>query len=97
LPVLEQIGARYSKEDLFILAVNTGENQSHYRDFIRSRRYIHVQWARDGSGEIIDMYRVRGIPLTYVLDRDGVIRYVHVGYGDETATALREEVGSLLE
>ena len=94
---MEQLGARYAKQGLVILAVNIGDSKDKYQEFIKSHRYSHLQWARDSSGEISDMYQVRGIPLTYVLDQEGVVRYAHVGYGDEMAMTLAEEIGSLLE
>jgi hypothetical protein len=82
---------------LVVLAVNIGDSKAKYQEFVKSHRYSHLQWARDSSGEVSDMYQVRGIPLTYILDQEGVIRYAHVGYGDGMATTLAEEIESLLK
>ena len=97
MPVLNRIGAKYARQDLAILAVNIGESRSNYRGFVDSNGYAHLQWAWDSSGEITDLYRVRGIPVTYVIDREGVIRHAHVGYGNGMSATLEQEISALLE
>ena len=96
MPVLNRIGAKYARQGLVILAVNVGESRSNYQGFIDSSRYAHLQWVWDGSGEITRMYKVRGIPVTYILDQEGVIRYARVGYGDKMSATLEKEISALL-
>jgi peroxiredoxin len=33
----------------------------------------------DQQAEVINRYQVRGLPTTFIIDRDGIIRYVHTG------------------
>jgi thiol-disulfide isomerase/thioredoxin len=33
----------------------------------------------DGDGEVAEHYRVRGLPVTYFLDREGVVRHIEIG------------------
>jgi thioredoxin-related protein len=38
----------------------------------------------DPEGKVTeDIYRVRGFPTTFFVDKDGVIRYQHIGQMDE--------------
>jgi len=97
LPVLNRIGAKYARQGLVVLAINIGESQGKYQEFIDDSRYANLQWARDSSGKITDRYKVRGIPVTYILDEEGVIRYAHVGYGDKMAATLEQGIDALLE
>ena len=41
-------------------------------------------------------YRVTGLPTLFVVDRNGMIRYVHVGYAPGAESVLAEEVETLL-
>jgi peroxiredoxin len=36
------------------------------------------------------------MPSTFVIDRSGVVRYVHAGYHDDEAEKLEKEVSKLL-
>src|SRR5438552_16382060 len=48
----------------------------------------------DANGRIGIDYGVYGVPETYVIDRQGVIRYKH--NGPITADAVRNEIGPLV-
>jgi peroxiredoxin len=97
LPVLNQLGEQYAEQGVTVLALNVDGSEAGYQKFIQSNDYTHLQWARDGSGAIREAYRVRGLPTTYVIDGEGVVRNAFVGYGDEIQEALTTEVESLLE
>ena len=79
------------------LAVNTGENRSKYLDFTRGLSYTYIAWVWDGTGDISDAYGIRPIPTTYILDRDGIVRHVHVGFGDGMEQTFVREIEALLE
>jgi hypothetical protein len=97
LPALDQLGQQYAEREFVILAVNVGDSRPKYENYVEAQDYRHLQWARDGSGQVVDLYEVRGIPVTYILDQEGVIRYAHVGYGDGMAEVFAREIGSLFE
>jgi len=94
---LNKLGQQYAKRGLVILAVNIGESKTGYQKFIKSKNYAYLQWVRDSTREISKLYRVRSIPTTYVLDKEGVIRYAHVGYGSGMEQTFAQEIESLLK
>ena len=49
----------------------------------------------DADGRIAMDYGVYGVPETYVIDRQGVIRYKHIG--PVSADAVREKIAPLLK
>ena len=97
MPVLNRIGKRYTSRGMVTLAVNTGENQAQYLDFTRSLSYAYVAWVWDREGSITDAYGVRGIPTTYVLDQEGIVRHVHVGYSQDLEQTLAREIEVMLD
>ena len=78
------------------LAVNTGETRAKYLDFTRSLSYSYVAWVWDSAGDITAAYRIQSIPTTYILDQEGTVRHVHVGYTDTLEQTLAREIEDLL-
>ena len=96
MPVLNDLAREYGNKPVVVLAINVEGSATSYREFIREHDYPYLQWARDSSGQIARDYRVRGIPLTYILDDQGVVRHVHVGYGSGLGKTLAREIEALL-
>jgi hypothetical protein len=97
LPVLDRLGGSYREAGLIVLAINVGDREPDYAAHIEESGYEHVWFGRDGKGEIARLYGVRSIPVTYLLDREGVIQYAHVGFGRGLAKRLADEITPLLE
>jgi peroxiredoxin len=77
-----------------LLAVNTGDSAERVEAFVeREKLPFPVVLDRGAS----DLYAVVGFPTSYVLDRDGRIRYVSEGYSPHTVEELRLIVEHLLE
>lgn len=63
---------------MVILSVNIGEKQGEVQAFAEARKLtMHVLLDEDGS--IARTYRVSGIPVSFFIDREGVIRARHLG------------------
>lgn len=82
IPQLVAAHARFGDEGLVILAVNMQEGKS------IARRYagdygMEFPIAIDVDGEVGDEYRLLGLPMTFFIDRDGVVRSVFTGPFEE--------------
>jgi cytochrome c biogenesis protein CcdA/thiol-disulfide isomerase/thioredoxin len=95
LPQLRAWDARYRAQGLTIIGVHTPEfpfekDAGNVEDAIRQEglRYPVVQ---DNDFATWDAYANRYWPAKYLIDSDGVVRYVHFGEGeyDETEDAIR--------
>jgi len=69
---------RYQGEGLEIIAVNVQESRSIIRPFVEDFG-IDFPVALDRRGEVSDEYRITGLPMTYFIDREGVVREVFQG------------------
>ena len=66
-------------EALFeIVSINNQEDKSIVSSFIQRGGY-RVTTLLDETGEIGELYKVRTLPITYFLNKDGVIRDIFVG------------------
>jgi len=97
LPVLNQLGEQYSERGVLVLAMNIDGGEREYKEFIQSNSYPYLHWARDGSGAVREAYYVRGIPATFIVDGEGIVRYAQVGYGSGMEDVLAHKLDSLLE
>lgn len=97
MPVLNVLAEAYAARGLTVWAINFGEAKSAYESFVGDHDYPHLFWGRDSSGDIARTYGVRGIPVTYIIDGEGIIRYAHVGFGSQMERTLASEIESLLD
>jgi thiol-disulfide isomerase/thioredoxin len=76
IPAYHRIYDRYREQGFEILAVNNGESKDLAQRYLRGNggRFTGVL---DPSRTIVEAYRVRGMPVSVFIDRDGVIvKYV---------------------
>ncbi len=80
--------------------MNLTAEQEHamIKDFAEHHKlpYQLMVLSQDGMKKVGDEYGVRGIPQAVLIDRQGVIRMIRVGSGEENAAALQEEIRKLL-
>jgi peroxiredoxin len=53
--------------------------------------------ASDHEGLVTGMYKVRGLPTAFLLDRDGKVRHVHMGFKAEDTEYLGALIMKLIE
>ena len=76
-PDLVAVEKRYARKGVILVGVDASENASLVSVFVKSKG-IRFPIVLDSKGAVSKMYDVRAIPTTYVLDRNGVIRYRQV-------------------
>ena len=65
-------------QEFEILAVNFDEPEAEVRQFV-DEFGLSFPVLLDPGGEIQNLFRVRGYPTTFVVDKDGIIQYHHIG------------------
>jgi len=83
IPKLLQIHEQGSPQGVTVLAVSVDEDLAQLQAFVQQAGlpYIVIPDARSPSS-VASAYGVRGIPVTYLLDRDGRIAYRFFGSAD---------------
>lgn len=95
LPEFERLQRKYASNGLIILAVSVDNNVENTRAFLRKNDLkLAALWDRDKR--IAAAYDVEAMPSTYVIDRDGIIRFVHKGFSMAEITRIEAEVRELL-
>jgi len=79
IPTIEKAYQAHRDEGLVVLGINDGEAAEVVRAFA-GELGITYPVLIDKHGDVAARYRRRGLPLTVIVDRDGVIRIRHEGY-----------------
>ncbi len=84
MPVLDQLHKRYEDTGFAVLGVNVEGTEAPARQLL-SKVPVSFPVLIDAGQKVSETYHLQAMPSTVVVDRDGVVRYVHQGYkpGDE--------------
>jgi thiol-disulfide isomerase/thioredoxin len=96
MDVLATIQKLATRNKLVVLSVNWREDPERYQQIRRALSSVDLTIRSDSNGDIGDQYDVDAIPHMVIVDRDGRIAAIHVGYGASEIPALAEEISSLL-
>lgn len=67
-----------SRPNLIVLAVNFDEPKERVQSYIEELG-LTFDVLLDPGGLVQKLYRIRGYPSTYIIDRDGIIQAEHIG------------------
>ncbi len=92
---VQELHARYGPARLSVIALSIDDEPSGLAEFATTYA-LHFPIAWDAAHRVAERYRIASDPTTYVIDRAGVIRFVHAGYHDGEAEVIASEIESLL-
>jgi peroxiredoxin len=97
MPSLEQLHHDLSPRGLHVVAVAVDDPgyEDRVRAFVTTYR-LTFEILSEGSGKIEADYQSRGIPSTYLIDRDGVVRMKVLGAADWGAPDVRRRIEAVL-
>jgi peroxiredoxin len=95
MPALQTIYQRYEPAGFTLLGVNVDAEPD---GAMRMAKELGVSFPLlfDETKEVTRLYDVRAMPVTVLVDRDGVVRYVHHGYKPGYESNYLDQVRSLL-
>jgi peroxiredoxin len=84
MPLLDRLHNRYEETGFAVLGVNVEGEVEPAREIVDKTQVTFPILIDDGQ-KVSEMYNLQAMPSTVVVDRDGVVRYIHHGYkpGDE--------------
>ena len=94
-PKLDALYKKHGSRGLEVVGINEDEDPKGIQAFVQQTGAT-FPIALDPDGNMATTYNVGTMPSEFVLDRKGVVRYVHSGYHPEEMDALEEEVTELL-
>lgn len=95
LPLIDELRQEFPDADFQVLAVNVDRDPQRARRFAEQRR-IGYPSASDPEGRIPERFGIETMPTSFLIDREGVVRYVHPGFRRADIDALRERIARLV-
>jgi thiol-disulfide isomerase/thioredoxin len=96
LPVLDRLPGAFPDDRVVVVGVSFDEDRAALEEFLaRIPVGFAVLWDKGGAALAVKMEITR-LPTTLVLDREGVVRAVHMGFDERVAGALEQDVRRVL-
>lgn len=94
VPELAKIRQRYSQEQIVVVSLDVDPSED--PDLLRGFREAHgISWPICAyASSVADDYEVKAIPTIVIVDREGRVAYVHVGYA--TADELSQAIDAVI-
>lgn len=94
MPAIQRVYAKYRGQNFTVLAVDLQESEAQVADFI-GQMGLTFPILIDQEGTVFARYRVNGLPSTFFVDRQGVIRNIAIG-GPMAEAFIDSQVADLL-
>ncbi|MCP4187123.1 MAG: TlpA family protein disulfide reductase [Gammaproteobacteria bacterium] len=95
-PWMKTIKTRYQDQGLEIVAVNLDKERK-LADAFLQKAEVNFQVAFDPAGESAALYKLRGMPSSFLIGRDGKLYATHVGFRDRDKFKVEAAIKQLLK
>ena len=95
LPDLNTLQRRYAAKGFTVLSICIEPSDSIVVNYLK-RQPIIFPVLVDKEGSVAESFRFSGLPASFIIGKDGLIRYKHAGYDKESFTLIEQEIIKLL-
>jgi cytochrome c biogenesis protein CcmG, thiol:disulfide interchange protein DsbE len=94
-PKLQELYSKYKASGLEIAAISEDEDSTGIVEFAKAHgAKFPVGWDSDKS--VATKYSPGSMPTSFLIDRNGVVRFIHTGYREGEEAQIEKELKSLL-
>mgnify|MGYP000403814234 CR=1 FL=1 len=94
-PFMNELDRDMRDRGVQVVGISVDDKASDAETFL-TKRPANFAVAIDSSGACPSSFQVKGMPTSYLIDRNGVVRHVHVGFKAGDAAKLRAVAEQLL-
>ena len=94
-PRLVELHDKYEELGVQFVSIESGESRAETKIFLEENNARHILLS-DTDDEVSDAYRVFAIPVTVLIDHEGVAVFRHLGYTDEIGDRIDKEIEKLI-
>lgn len=98
MPSMERLHQKLKGSDFAVLAINQMEDADHvfaYTGQLEVDPTFPILF--DANSDVSGAYRVKGLPTTYLIDKQGVIRYRAIGGREFDHTEVIKQIKQLMQ
>jgi peroxiredoxin len=95
VPAIESLRGEFPASKFQILAVNVDKKTKKALKFL-AKQNIGYPSVSNPKGDIPGKFDLETMPSSYLIDQNGVVRYVHKGFRDGDLDVIRKEVRRIM-
>jgi thiol-disulfide isomerase/thioredoxin len=95
LPLLDVLQETYGRQAFAVVAVNIDNHKDNALRFLQANR-VKLQPVWDQHKKVVAVYNIEQMPTTFIIDKNGIIRYVHAGFELSQYNAYKQQIQELL-
>jgi len=95
-PWLNSLTKQYNKDDFVVLSVNVDNDRTFAEEFLQETP-ADFDIFYDPKGVIAKQYKIKGMPSSYIIDREGKILSAHVGFSEKKQHLYTQAFNALLK
>lgn len=96
MPHLNRLHEKYNRAGLVLLGVNVDDDPANAAA-VAAKLGIQFPVLLDTDKKVSDQYDLQAMPSTYLIDRDGKVRFVHRGYLNGYEALYEKQIRELLK
>ena len=95
MPVLEKLYKKYGSKGLVVVGVSVDKDASNIKSFVK-KLGVSFPIVHDANHQVSGRYQPPRMPSSYIIDRKGIVRFVHGGFRADDAPVFEKQVLQLL-
>jgi peroxiredoxin len=95
LPDLNTLQRKYSAKGFTVLSICIESSEPIVVNYLKKHPMTFPVLV-DKEGSVAESFRFSGLPASFIIGKDGLIRYKHSGYDKESFTLIEREIIELL-
>ncbi|MFC1852807.1 peroxiredoxin family protein [candidate division CSSED10-310 bacterium] len=95
LPFFAELHGEFKERGLEIVAINVDKDIAKAHQFMKKHK-LPFTIVLDTDHALIPQYHPSAMPTSYILDHNGIIRYIHRGFHKKDQDIFRQELKTLL-
>jgi thiol-disulfide isomerase/thioredoxin len=95
MPIIDGLARKHAGAGFRVIGVNKDVREADARRFLEQVK-VDFPLVQDEGDKLARAFGVKAMPSGYLVDRKGVVRFVHRGYNPNNTSAIEAEIQSLL-
>jgi len=95
-PYIQEIYVDLKDQDFTVIALEIRGDRARAMKFMKEKGITFKSMHDEGARVASDLYGVYAYPTSFIIDREGVIRYRHIGFKPGMEENFRSEIARLM-
>ena len=95
-PWMNEMQERYGEDGLKVIGINVDKDKAMAQKFLELVP-ASFDIAYDPEGEVADLYSLKVMPSSYLIDRDGNLVHAHKGFKTSDGSRMEDMIRKLLD